>query len=140
MGSSGRELAAKKSLHFGVAPEVGVSEAVTGGSEFKMYSFIALPRKVSGSLSSSGYLSDPLPAGVLWASLGEPVGHPGASDWTVLSLGHPGKGLAARWHRYLLLGAPKPTGLRGSPGPTPVLFTPKHTPGVAAGGKWGLMY
>lgn len=37
LGPGGRKLAGQKPLNFGVAPEVGVREAITGGSECKMY-------------------------------------------------------------------------------------------------------
>lgn len=37
LGPGGRKLAGQKPLNFGVAPEVGVREAITGGSECKMH-------------------------------------------------------------------------------------------------------
>lgn len=91
-------------------------EAVTGGSEFKMSLFIALPRKIPRYVSSSRYSTDPLPAGILGGSLRDSVGHPGASDCIGLILGHPVKGMEARAAQTLAVRSSKAHRPRGSPG------------------------
>lgn len=77
-----------------------------------IYSFAKIP----GYVSSSGYSTDPLPEGVLGGFLGDPISHPGASDWIRFILGHPVKGMEARAAQTLAVRSDKAHRTRGSPG------------------------